>query len=261
VYSIPIFSVLNSSIGGNSKLIQYPPTWSGWLKAFHVLVQHGASVHEMVQGRAVSAMNLIRRDLPEESLVEFFNILKDQYFLDFHSIDTHRWCALMSAIRSRCYATEAINFLLGIGIDFNRIYEDGSTALHWAAEMASHRDILKQVCAVAGLQNLNRQDKHGWTPLHYAVISAHLNREANRYEKLTYLLDIGADYGIKGRHNLLFCGNRKMMDEITPYQLAMALNIEVAETFSKEAARVIEQAEFNENDIFEDALECQTRNS
>jgi ankyrin repeat protein len=232
---------------------QLPPTWGSCLNAFKLLIENHASVHETVHGRTLSSLNLFRLDF-EVNIIEFFGILRDNHFLNFDSIHRQRWCALVSAIRSKRYDMEALRFLIGNGIDLNRIYEDGSTAIHWAAEMASHTEVLEQICSVAGLQNLNRQDKYGWTPLHYSIVSANLNSCTDRYGKMTYLLEVGADIDIKGRRMPLFCLNRVMPQEITPYELALALNTEVAIRLKAEINRLGRSIEHDE-DLFEDALE------
>lgn len=84
--------------------------------------------------------------------------------------------------------------LIAAGADVSRVYQDGSTLLHWAAG-SGHIDIVNALIATKKL-NVNQVDKHNSTPLYHASNIANLTsgRLYERYlEIIRALIKAGAD--------------------------------------------------------------------
>jgi ankyrin repeat protein len=201
------------------------------------------------------AVNL---DYPEPSALDFFQILHDQCIFDFNITNKGIQCALLTAIRRRTKSVETLRFLSSVGVDFLRIAETGHGAIHWAAEMAYDVGCLEYLCTTAAIENINRQDRWGWTPLHYAVSSRKYGYHEAAFEKISCLLSNGADPAIRGRRHLFFFRNTLPMDEFTPLELSRVTSPALATRFEEEIKRMtIQTPEDHCEDQFFDALEQQ----
>jgi len=56
---------------------QMPPRKDNWLDIVRLLVDHGASVHEVVLGRSITMLNITRYDTRPRTL-EFFHLLQKE---------------------------------------------------------------------------------------------------------------------------------------------------------------------------------------
>jgi hypothetical protein len=231
-----------------------------WLDALRLLTENGASVHDVVADRTITMLNLNRDTYHEETALSFFYILRQECYVDFDLVSDQGPSALLMAIRSGTSACTAIDFLAQNGVDLQRIYNDGRTALHICAEMASDPDTLKHLYNVYGLQEVNRQDQWGWTPLHYAVGSEGLSPNPKN-SSIPFLLDKGADPHILGRRVFLQRSHASCLltTAVTPIQYAILLGGDIPRSVLNNLAlnKVSEvSAEEVEGDIFFDAEEC-----
>lgn len=144
---------------------QLPPTWSSWLAAFKVLVENGASVHEINFDRSLATLDITHGgpgsnpNYEEPNAVEYFKILHDQCFYDFTAFSKGNWSALLTAIRRRTRSVETLQFLSQVKVDFEKLASTGQSSLHWAAEMALEPRCLEYLCTTSAFTHLNRQDK------------------------------------------------------------------------------------------------------
>jgi ankyrin repeat protein len=167
----------------------------------HILTQYGASVHEVVSDRTITTLNVSRETYKSETTLRYFRILRDEGYVDFNLANDQGLSALLTAVRSNGMACQAIDFLASSGVSVSRINADGRTALHFAAEMATDVEPLRHLFEIYNINEVNRQDIWGWTPLHYAVVSQ--ARMVNRDNgKIGFLLQKGADPLIMGRRVL-----------------------------------------------------------
>lgn len=250
----------------NNYYSQLPPTWRNRIAALRLLTSYGASVHEIARDRAISTLNVCRNTphhQPEEDIFDFFAILHGESYCDFNSIDKQGWCALLSAIRSNRNPVKALKFLKSVGVDFKRIMHNGRTVLHWAAEMAHDVAVMDMVFSEVGPEYLNRQDRWGWTPLHYAVVAEYHRRQRvsideQQFAKAKFLLGKGADESVKANCQELLYGYRMLSDKFTPLELSKALKSDVYEGFInvlKAAGQSVDTVTDEEEDVFHDALE------
>lgn len=172
-------------------IMQWPPENLHWLEMLELLVKHGASVHELNGGKTITALNLTNEDYEPDILIRFFNLLLGQNYIDFDVLDFQKPSALLNAIRSGQNALQAIDTLSAAGVDLKRVAPDGRSALHLAAEMSMDEAPLKHLQQKYGLEEVNRKDQWGWTPLHYAIFSA--SNQTRKCRKVRYLLEQGAD--------------------------------------------------------------------
>lgn len=115
-------------------LEQIPSTWQSWLHTFRLLVEYGASLYEVVRGRHIAGLNIVRDDQPPETL-EYFSLLAAQEVLQLDVVSGRQcWSALQNALRSSRDTVDALKLLHSTGVDLNKIMDDGCTALHLAAE-------------------------------------------------------------------------------------------------------------------------------
>ena len=233
-----------------------------------MLVDHGASVHEVNYGRSLATLNILHGgpapnsscsfNFEEPNAVEFFQILHDQYYIDFNVASEGGWCAMLTAIRRRTKSVEALQFLSSMKVDFTRISETGQSSLHWAAEMGYDVRCLEYLCTTAAIENIDRQDQWGWTPLHYAVASERYGYREAALDKIRCLLQNGADPELKGRSHQFFFKGKLSMDEFTPSELCRATDPDLSRQFEEILAQTIKtEPNRHDTEVFFDALEEQ----
>jgi Ankyrin repeats (3 copies) len=270
---LPIFAVLGMRPRQHKfvrMLPQLPPSWPLWLSAFRILLEKDASVHEVVYNRTLTNLNLVKWGpeisdcISDENILEYFKLLSDHCYIDFDSAlspaaGQGNWCAIVTAIRSRTYGLEALTYLQFLGVNLKRIYEDGKTALHWAAEMCYDVGVIEYLCTGSDIASLNRQDQCGWTPLHYAVTSQKFGYKGKAYEKVSYLLTHGADPRIKGRAQPVLTPRHLNDLSFTPFELSKIWELDLTQQLGQELKKLgIEVSEADEEaDEFHDALEQQ----
>lgn len=261
IHSLPIFALLGMRPRRNKMFPQLPSSWLSCMAAFRLLVKYGASVHEVVWGRSLTSLNFCTKRqgvmFQGPDLIEFFGILHSECYADFNAPDEGGWSALANAI-SRSPNTDAIRFLSKVGVDFTRIASNGRSSLHWAAEMAEDPAILEFICLATGKELINRQDPWGWTPLHYAVVSAYLGYHSGSFEKIRVLLSHGSDPEIKAGSQPLFFTERLQKDLFTAYELSEVLRENVRDGYTEElrkAGKTFGNDTDGEDDVFHDAME------
>jgi ankyrin repeat protein len=226
-------------------------------------VKHGASVHEVVYGRTLTMLNLLRKngssEFLEPHLLEFFAILHSECYMDFNNADERDWCALVNAIRSKAQGLDALKFLSKVGVDFTRIAKNSRSPLHWAAEMADDPRVVEFLCLSTGHELINRQDSWDWTPLHYAIVSVFLGYNDGGFEKIRLLLQHGADPEIKARSQPFLFTDLVQKEEFTPYELSQAFPEHIGQGYIQELIRagrtVPEGSRDDEEDFFYDTIE------
>jgi len=223
------------------------------------LIRHGASVHEIVCNRTLTALNINRKDYPSYSTIKFFDMLHSEFYSEFDAVDNERgYSALYSAVRSGGAAIVALDRLAKTGMNLKRIFEDGRTALHLAAELADGFEVLRHLYDVYGLDEVNRQDNRGWTALHYSVVSCSNYSAPDSCKKVRFLLEKGADPDIRGRDYWLGRLGTEVEDEkeVTPYDLSIEFGREVHTNFEKALSATGHTVrEILEQELFYDAEE------
>jgi hypothetical protein len=212
---------------------QLPPKWGPWLQAFELLVKHGASVHEVNRDKTLSKLN-INYPFGEEHTMDYFRILLTEGYTYWESADGMAWSAVFTAIRTRTNSLQTLKFLVKSGVNISRVFDDGRSPLHLAAELANDVEVLEYLCNQGCLDDLNRQDMWGWTPLHHAISAAHLRKSPDVFQKVQFLLSKGADVNIKGRVRELFWPEKMPADEFTPGQMCRALDVSLYKKFESE---------------------------
>lgn len=233
---------------------QLPP--ETFITLLRLLTQYGASVHEIVHGRLLTTLNLHRSDY-KCRIPEFFRLLINEEYTDFNAVDNLGWSALMSDIRTKGMAVEAIKLLINANVNISRILPDGRSALHLASELADDVNILEYLYA-CGLNGVNRQDNSGFTPLHYCVLGGWQNDCPLTFKKIIFLLERGADPEIRGINHKIFGADNDEVGEVTPFELSKLLTrkfpcLDVETTFvdTMKAVGYI----FTEDSFFIDAAE------
>jgi Ankyrin repeats (3 copies) len=263
---LPLFALLGTNSPRVNKWIrQIPPTWSLWLDAFRLLVEHGASVHEINSNKSLVHLNISHgslgpdRDYPEPSALQFFQILRDQCFMDFNLPGPDLWNPVLTAIRRKTQSIETLKFLSDAGVDLSRIAANGHSSLHWAAEMASEAECIEYLCSTRAIENINRQDSWGWTPLHYAVSSGRYGYRDAALDKVKCLLHHGADPELKAKRHPIFFVRANLIKEFTPLQLSFqidsGLSTSLGEEIDEMKAKVFEESS---DEIFFEAMEVQS---
>jgi ankyrin repeat protein len=216
---------------------QLPPQWAPWLKAFELLAKHGASVHEINRGKTLSMLN-INDPSGDGQAVDYFRILLSEGYIYWETADKAAWSAVFTAIRTRTFSLQALKLLVKNGVNISRIFDDGRSPLHLAAELAEDVEVLEYLCTQGCLDDLDRQDEWGWTPLHFAIIAAHLRRGPDVFGKARFLLSKGADFKIKGRVRRIFYPGKMPSEEFTPVEMCRALDVSLYKKFVSEAETV-----------------------
>jgi hypothetical protein len=183
-----------------SRFVQFAPNTTAWLDILQLLVQYRASVHEVMTTKTLTTLQYTREDYSTDTIVRFFQLLISESYIDFEVVDEDmaRYSAVWNAVKSREAAELALDILAQAGVQFGRIYSDGRTSLHIAAEMAYTVRPLIHLYSQYGVTELNRQDRWGWTPLHYAIMSTSYSTRTSNCEKVKWLLQRGADPHLKG---------------------------------------------------------------
>ncbi|KAJ5740811.1 ankyrin [Penicillium malachiteum] len=115
------------------------------------------------------------------------------------------------------------------------VFDNGQSPLHLAAEIADNVAVLEYLCNQGFLDDLDRQEVWGWTPLHYGIMSAFLWKDPS-IEKVRFLLSKGAKINIKGRRreNFGLLLERMPAGGFTPGQMCRALDLSLYEKFERE---------------------------
>lgn len=233
---------------------QLPPPET-FITLLRLLTQHGASVHEIVHGRLLTTLNVQRSDYGCQTL-EFFRLLIKESYTDFNAIDNLGWSALLSAIRTKGTAVEAIKLLINANVDISRIMPDGRSALHLASEMADDVNVLEYLYA-CGPHSINRQDNSGFTPLHYCVLGGFQQNRPLTLEKIIFLLERGADPEMRGTNQVLGADDEGV-GVVTPFELSKLLTRKFPcldlETIFVDAMKAVGHI-FSEDSFFVDAAE------
>jgi ankyrin repeat protein len=127
-----------------------------------------------------------------------------------------------------------LKFLVKNGVNVSRVFDDGRSPLHLAAELANDVEVLEYLRNQGCLDDLNRQDIWGWTPLHHAIIAAYLHTSPDVFQKVQFLLSKGADVNIKGRAREIFWPEKMPADGFTPGQMCRALDVSLYKKFESE---------------------------
>jgi len=255
--SLPVFAVAGMNPRRNRHFSQLPPTWDFWVDVLQLLVDYGASIHETIQSRPLGTFHVVRRNHGAKAL-QFLRLLIDQNYLDFGVVHGPQcWSALQTALRSEDQAVNGLKLLHSLGVDLMKVLEDGRSSLHLAAEWSSRSEVLEYLCQVECLDHINRQDKWGWTPLHYCVLSEFLGSCSTPFTKIGALLRNGADPEIKA-YQMPFPFGKKLPATFTSLELSMHLQPSVSNSFIKvlKDAGVTVAPEMDE-DPFQDALQTQ----
>ena len=173
-------------------IAQLPPTWSSWVDVLKILIKNGASVHNTIDGRPLGALNLVRPDL-DSHLLQFFQLLKSEYYQDFNIIQGRvGWSAVYNAVRAKDQSLETLRLLKLSGVNFTTIMNDGRVPLHQVAQLADNAEALEFVYNEKP-SFIDRQDNHGWTPLHYCIIQEAYRGDPQSFCKIRFLISRGAD--------------------------------------------------------------------
>lgn len=200
-----------------------------WFEITRLLVAHGASVHEVVDGRSLTTLNIVS-DFIKPMTLEFFHLLKSQFYQDFDVAGAAGWSALVAALRSRDQTVPALGFLSENGVSLSRILPDGRTALHLASELVVDEVALAYVCDSCDAAYINRQDHAGWTPLHYALLPEFYGTTKRQFAKVRLLLERGADPCIKAAGNpLLYI--HPTLDQFDCFEQCRALSSDFCNSF------------------------------
>jgi len=213
---------------------QFAPTRDTWLDVLHLLVDHGASIREVVAGRSLAMLDIIPSSTRPRTL-EFFRFLQNELYADFPTTDLKYASPFVNAIRSADSAIECLEFLKKhAGVDFSRLAaDDGRTVLHFGAEFAADTRVLDYLCASCDPSYVNRQDVRGWTPLHYAVSRDFFNNSAaslgcgQSLMNVQYLVRRGEDPTLRStaRFPALCDGLLEQdMEEFSPLELCKAFD-------------------------------------
>ncbi|KAI0105009.1 ankyrin repeat-containing domain protein [Nemania sp. FL0031] len=252
---LPVFATLGMQPRRRQRFVQIPSRWNSSFECFRLLVSHGASVHEVVRGKTLGNINLVSR-CPSPPLydftVDYINLLRSENFADFDFSEPTRMSLFVNAFQSPCYGLQAIQALVHSGANVSRILDDGRTYLAIAAEMSEDIKVLKYVYENGCASYLNRQDKWGWTPLHYCVFMEWGRWHSPRTDKSKFLLDMGADPKIKAREHELLPIPTFDSDHFTPIELADHL-----ESHWPTGVSALLRSYVREEDVFYDAMESQ----
>ncbi|CAI6286616.1 unnamed protein product [Periconia digitata] len=245
----------------NRRYVQLPPPTTKWLDILDLLIQNHASVHEVVGEKTMTTMKIVGANYQPETTIRFFRMLAEEKYTDFDLLDHSGLSAVVTALSSRDLSIRAIDMLVAKGINIKRIYEDGRTALHYAAMNSSNVDVLKHLHEIHGLTEIDRQDHYGWTPLHYAIGSPYYMDRNYQCGLVVYLLKMGADPYIKGQGVLPRMHPQfrppSLDDHISPFEWAAESGCHVALQFRRDMIDAGLDPPHDEDleDVFHDAVE------
>ncbi|KAI0156503.1 ankyrin repeat-containing domain protein [Xylariaceae sp. FL1272] len=219
---LPVFATFKFTPWKNSSVMQLPPTWIAWMDCLRLLISKNASIHETAWGKTMGMMN-VHRVLPHPSAgdhaLDYIRLLHSENYMDFDTCDAAGWSPLLTAIRSPSDGLEAVTTLAKLGVNLSKIFDDGRTYLHMAAEMSHDVRVLEYLYDKGCAIHLNRQESWGWTPLHCCVFGMTQGKTfETKFKKLKFLLDKGADPEIKSReiHRIVIPDH----EHFTPIELA-----------------------------------------
>ncbi|KAI9889930.1 MAG: hypothetical protein M1814_004653 [Vezdaea aestivalis] len=196
----PLFAVAGMNPSKYQYYEQLPPTWDRWLDVFRLLLKHGACLYENVRGRHIGSLNIVRSDTPSKT-TGFLRLLFDEGFLHIDAIPNLQYgSALQNALQSGQDAVDALKILHTAGVDLSRETDDGRTALHLAAEWCVDSKPLEYLYSI-GCRSINKQDRWGWTALHYAVIARNSAVSTDPFSKAVSLFRNGVDVACRGTTN------------------------------------------------------------
>jgi hypothetical protein len=228
-----------------------------------LLVKHGASVHETIGDRTIGTLTLHRSEYSCETLVEMIRFLISECYTDFNFVDNRGYSIHVNVARNEGRAVEAFDLLASAGMSAAKIFPDGRSLLHLAAEHACKADFLEHLYNKYGLQDVNKQDRWGWTPLHWAframavhVGKRNLSKREKIWKKVAFLLRNGADAGIRARPlALAWYADKWDSDTISVFEYASLIGDGVRERLEKYVEEAKEWRNNEADDIFYDAEE------
>lgn len=194
-----------------------------------LLLQHGASIHEIVNGETVA---MAYRGPSKGKFVDFLYVLEEELFADWNIQDASGWSVIRHAIL--CEDPKiAMRIISRNGGDITRLEPDGANALFSAMHRACCEPMiaLEELYYTYGVTDVNKRDAYGWTPLHNSVDFAAYGRiraRKDRQEKVNFLLERGADpalTGVANRHGIF--KNSEMENLwVTPYEVSVLVGID-----------------------------------
>ncbi|KAI1736088.1 ankyrin repeat-containing domain protein [Xylaria scruposa] len=218
---LPVFAALGMNAPGKSHFLQLAPRWNSWFECLRLLVLHNASIHEVVHGKTLGMLSVFSRyrsTAMNDHTINYINFLRSEDYVDFDTIDRQGWSTLGLALQSPSQGLRAIQILNGLGVNISRILDDGRSYLSIALEATKDISILQYLYDNGCAQHLNRQDKWGWTPLHYCVFAESGGNCNTGLPKLRFLLEKGADTETRANHHHLI--PIPGLSEFTPIELA-----------------------------------------
>ncbi|TRX91560.1 hypothetical protein FHL15_007565 [Xylaria flabelliformis] len=218
---LPVFAALGMKAPGKSIFLQLAPKWESWFECLRLLVLHNASIHEVVHGKTLGMLSVFSRyrsTAMNDHTINYINFLRSEDYVDFDTTDRQGWSTLGLALQSPSQGLRAIQILKGLGVNISRILDDGRSYLSIAIEATKDISILQYLYDNGCAQHLNRQDKWGWTPLHYCVFAESGAKCNTGLPKLHFLLEKGANTETRaGYHNLIPIPG---LSDFTPIELA-----------------------------------------
>ncbi|KAI8945685.1 ankyrin repeat-containing domain protein [Xylaria longipes] len=218
---LPVFAALGMKAPGKSHFLQLAPKWSSWLECLRLLALHNASIHEVVHGKTLGMLSVFsqyRNAVADDHTLDYINFLRSEDYVDFDTVDRQGWSTLGLALQSPTQGPRAIQILKGLGVNISRILDDGRSYLSIALEATKDIGILQYLYDNGCAPHLNRQDRWGWTPLHYGGFAESAANRDSRFPKLLFLLEKGANTDTRASHHHLIpiVG----LGDFTPIELA-----------------------------------------
>ncbi|KAI9045527.1 ankyrin [Aspergillus affinis] len=193
----PAFALAGLRPSHDKYFAQLPPTWDLWLEALRLLVSYGASIHEAAHGMSFSELNVVRADRQPRTL-ELFHFLLAEGYDSFDHMDEKGYFAIFNALPTTDSALQCLKLLSSADVHMDRVFDDGRSIFHLAAELAHDVRVLEFIYENGGSSDLDRQDKWGWTPLHYAVICGMGMSAPESLQNVRFLVAKGAGPALKG---------------------------------------------------------------
>ncbi|KAH8159559.1 hypothetical protein CIB48_g8687 [Xylaria polymorpha] len=151
----------------------------------------------------LSVFSRYRNAAADDHTLVYINFLRSEDYVDFHTVNRQRWSALGLVLQSPSQGLRAIQILEGSGVNIPRILDDGRSYLSIALEATNDISILQYLYDNGCAPHLNRQDKWGWTPLHYCVFAESGANCDVKLPQLRFLLKEGANTETRAGHHLL----------------------------------------------------------
>ena len=180
---------------------QLPPTWDQWLDVLRLLIGSGASVHEIVRNRTLAGLN-IATPADTSQVLPFLRLLAAEDALDLDiATEFDRWPVFKNIFEAGKDSIDTLKLATSCGLSWTTIFIDGQTVLHLAAQYCSDSEALTHLLTTPCVADINRQDRWGWTPLHYTVMLRNSAEGPTPYANAVLFLQYGADPNIRGRAN------------------------------------------------------------